>query len=218
MEGALVCRPLTGDRNCHAGVALALEGERLTECWRKTLGDDSGAGEVRARVEEVHVPAAAVAEPGLTTEDLRGHRAQPDAVGDGQVVWPVGGGDRIFGSQVRTDPGGDWLLACRQMHFYGDEARADVEGWLLVGVVRGSDRLLVGPDQDHGAQEIPPRFVREGSCGGWRHRSSSWQVRRRCRTSSGPTVRRASRMRQRSSRTNRGHHGTSPPAPGLADS
>src|SRR5664280_732247 len=166
MEGALVSRALAGDGNCHPGVALTLEGERLTECWWKTLGDDPRAGEVRARVEEVHVPPAAAAKPGLTTEDLRGHGAQPNAVGDRQVVRPVGGSDRIFRAQVRTDPGGDRLLAGGQVHLPGNEAGPDVEGWFLVCVVRGSDRLFIGPDQDHGAQEIPPRLVGEVLCGG----------------------------------------------------
>src|SRR5664280_3693543 len=110
MESALIGRTLTSNRNRHPGVALTLKGERLTECRRQALGDDSGAGEMRARVEEVHVPAAATAKPGLTAEDLSRHRAQRNSVRNGQVVRPVGGGDGIIARQMRQIPAatGSW--------------------------------------------------------------------------------------------------------------
>ena len=83
MKSALIGRALAGDGNRHVGAALALEGERLTECRGEALCDDSGTGKVRARVEEVHVSAAAMAKARLTAEDLCCHRAQRNAVCDG---------------------------------------------------------------------------------------------------------------------------------------
>src|SRR5450759_3142512 len=100
MESALIGRALAGARNRHAGAVLTLEGERLTKCRRQALRDDSRTGEVPARVEEVHVPAATAAKPGLTAEDLGSHRAQRNAVRDRQVVRAVGGGECIFLSLI----------------------------------------------------------------------------------------------------------------------
>src|SRR5450759_927476 len=147
MESALVGRTLASDRNRHTAAVLTLEGDRLTKCRREALSDDSGAGKVRARVEKVHVPAAAAAKPGLTSEDLCRHRAQRNAVRDGQVVRPVGGGDCIFGRQMCADTCGDRLLAGREVHLSGNQTRANVKGWFLVGVVRRPDRLFVCPDK-----------------------------------------------------------------------
>src|SRR4029450_1473181 len=110
VEGALVGRALAGDGDRDPVGALALERERLAERRRVALGDDAGAGEVRRRVEQVHVPAAAATQPGLAAEDLRGHLAQVDAVRDGEVVRAVRGGDRVAGGEVGTDTGRDRVL------------------------------------------------------------------------------------------------------------
>src|SRR5665647_172180 len=152
MESALVGRTLAGDRNRHMAAALTLEGERLTKCWREALSDDSGAGKVRARVEKVHVPAAAAAKPGLTAEDLCRHWAQRNAVRDRQMVRTMCGGDCIFVREMCADPRSNRLLAGREVHLSRYQARADVEGWFLVGVVRCPDRLFVCPDEHHRAQ------------------------------------------------------------------
>ena len=152
MESALVGRTLASDRNRHMVAVLTLEGERLTKCRREALSDDPRAGEVRTRVEKVHVPATAAAKSGLTAEDLCRHRAQLNAVRNRQVVRPVGGGDCIFGRQMCADPRGDRLLAGREVHLSGNQARTDVEGWLLVGVVREPNGLFVCPDKHHRAQ------------------------------------------------------------------
>src|SRR5665647_429303 len=121
----------------------------------------------------------------MTAEIFGRHRAQRNALRDGHVVRSVGGRECVFRRQMRANPRGDRLLAGRKMHLSGNQARTDVEGGLLVGVVLAPYRLFVGPDQHHGAQEAAPTFVGEGLCGGWRHCSSSCQVRRRCRTPSG---------------------------------
>ncbi len=54
------------------------------------------------RIEQVHVPAPAVAEPALAPEDLGGHLVQVHTVRDRDVMRPVGCGDRILGAQVRA--------------------------------------------------------------------------------------------------------------------
>src|SRR5665647_3549474 len=152
MESALVGRALASDSNRHMAVVLTLKSERLTECRREALGDDSGAGKVRARVKKVHMPTTAASKPGLPAEDLCRHRAQRNTMRDRQVVRPVGGCDCIVGRQMCADPSGDWLLAGREVHLSRNQACADVESWLLVGVVRGPDRLFVCPDKHHHAQ------------------------------------------------------------------
>ena len=152
MECALVRRPFTGYGDRDPVGSGALEGERLPECRGQTLGDDPGAGEVRIGVKEVHVPAAAPPQPGLPSEDLRGHLAHVHPVRDGQVVRAVRGGHGIAPGQVCTDPRGDRFLACGQVHFAGDQPGADVEARGLVGVVFAQDPFLKGADQHHHAQ------------------------------------------------------------------
>jgi hypothetical protein len=121
------------DRNRHAATAQALEGERLTQCRRQGLGDDPGAGQVPARVEAGHVPAASATKPGLTAEDLCGHRARRNDLRDGQEVRPVGGADRILRPQMRTDRRSDRLLAGRgsadqrALEETGDRQRWDLD-------------------------------------------------------------------------------------------
>src|SRR5665647_822331 len=118
----------------------------------------------------------------MTAEIFGRHGTQGNALRDGHVVWPVGGGERVFWRQMRADPRGDRLLASREVHLSRNQSRADVEGGLLVGIVLTPDRLFVRPDQHHGADQCPSTFVGEDLCGEWRHFSSSCQVRRRCRT------------------------------------
>ena len=100
-------------------------------------------------VEQVHVTAAAAAEPGLTAEDLGRHLPQVHAVGDGEVVWPMGRGDSVVGAEVGADTRGHRLLAGGQVHLPWDQALADVEPRPLVGVVLPEDGLLIGAAEDH---------------------------------------------------------------------
>lgn len=97
----------------------AREGERLTQGRWVTLGDDAGAAEVGVGVEQVHVPAAALAEPGLAAEDLGGELAQVHAVGDRQVVRAVGRRHRVVRGQVITHAHGHRFLPRGEVHLPG---------------------------------------------------------------------------------------------------
>ena len=124
------------------------------------------------RVEQVHVTAAAVAQAGLATEDLRSHPVQVHAVRDREVVRPVGRGDRVVRAQVGAHARRHRLLAGGKVHLPRYESLADVEAGPLVGVVLAQDRLLEGSREDHGpVQPEPGRGVERGDswpvgCGG----------------------------------------------------
>ncbi|MNJ80393.1 hypothetical protein D3C77_787620 [compost metagenome] len=55
--------------------------------------------------------ATAAGEAGLLAEDLGDHLVQVDALGDGDMVRTVGGGDYVFRRQVGADADGARLLA-----------------------------------------------------------------------------------------------------------
>jgi hypothetical protein len=112
-----------------------------------------------ARVEQVHVPALAVAQAGLAAEDLGRHGVHVHALGQGEVVRPMGRGDRVPGAQVRAQAHGDRFLAGGQVHLAGDQACADIPGRGLVGVVVPLQRSLVGADPHHLRVEVASHLV-----------------------------------------------------------
>jgi hypothetical protein len=159
LERALVGGSLAGERHRHPVAAGPLERERLPERGRQALGDDARAGEVDVRVEQVHVPAPAVAQAALAPEDLGGHLVQVHAVRDGDVMRPVGRGDRVAGAQVRAHASGYRFLPGRQVHLAGHQPGPDVERGFLVRVVLAEDRLLEGAAEHHHAVQVKTGFV-----------------------------------------------------------
>jgi hypothetical protein len=157
VEGTLVGRAFSRDGHRDPVGPPPLERQCLAERGGIALRDDAGAGEVRIRVEQVHVPAAALAEPVHPAEDLGRHPLQIDSVGDGEVVRTVGGGDGVVDGQVRAHPRRDGFLSGGQVHFAGDGTGPDVEHGFLVGVVLPQDRFLEGADEHHGAVKLQPR-------------------------------------------------------------
>jgi hypothetical protein len=136
--------------------AAHLVGQRRAAGRRQARADDAAAAEAVLRIEQVHVAALAAAEPGDLAEDLGGHAIERHALGDGEVVRPVGADHGVLRSQVRADADGDRLLAGREVHLAGHRARGDVEGQPRLDVRRQlafqidlRQRLLVAADQQH---------------------------------------------------------------------
>jgi hypothetical protein len=173
VEGALVGGALTEERHGHVVLAQLLEGQGMADGRWHPFGDDPAAAEVGRRVEEVHVAALAVAQAGLLAEDLGGEPLHVHAVGQGDVVRPVGGGDRIGRSKVSGDPHRDRFLSGRQVHLAGHGPSGDVEGRglalevdLLEGLLEEADpyQLVVHVDQCFIARHHVPSVVRSERC------------------------------------------------------
>lgn len=93
--------------------------------------------------------AFAVAETGLLAKDLSSHLLHVHAMGKRLVVWPVGRGDRVGGSQVGAHTDRDGLLPGGEVHLAGNRARGDIEGGRLALHVDLNEGLLEDADPHH---------------------------------------------------------------------
>jgi hypothetical protein len=105
-------------------------------------------------VEQVHVSAAALAEAVDAAENLGRHSRQRDTVRYREMVWPVCGGHRVVGSQMRAHARRDGFLAGGQVHFTGYQPGADIESGFLVRMIFAENGFLEGTDQHHHPVQI----------------------------------------------------------------
>ena len=110
---------------CSASVLAAQAGGELRP-------DDAAAAEAALGVEQMHVAAFAVPEPGDLAEHFGGHLVERNAFGDREMVRAVRADHRVFDAKMGADAHSDGLLAGGEMHFAGHRARADVEGQTLL--------------------------------------------------------------------------------------
>ena len=111
MKRALVARTIAEKCHGHPIFAVLLGGKGGTACWRQTGADDAAATEFVAWIKQVHVAALAAPEPGVLAKHLSRHGFEGNALGDGEVVRPVGSDHRIFLAQVGANPYCHRLLA-----------------------------------------------------------------------------------------------------------
>jgi hypothetical protein len=154
MERTLVGSTLSGDCDGDVVGALALERHRLTASDRIPLCDDPRACEVVGGVKQMHVPALAAAQPGVTTVDLSRHGVHVHTVGQREVVRSVGSCDGVVAVQMGAHAHGCRFLTGGEVHLSGDQSGTDVPRRRLVGVVLLQDPGFVLPDPHHLSVEV----------------------------------------------------------------
>jgi hypothetical protein len=65
----------------------------------------------------MHVAATPTGKTGFFAKDFSRHFVKVYTLGDGLVVWAMGGCHDIVFVQMGANPNSDWLLAIRQVHF-----------------------------------------------------------------------------------------------------
>ena len=103
------------------------------------------------RVEQVHVTALAAAEAGRLAEHLGGELVERDALGDREVMRPVGADDGVVVAQVGAHPDRDRLLSGGQVHLARHRPAGDVERESVLDVRR---QLALEIDVHHPLLEV----------------------------------------------------------------